>query len=207
MLDCVGHLSYRELEHQIDRLVFGVLLLNTSEHALRLFPVPSFSALSATSVAASRPLYSFLAVLLDDTQTDNLVAIVDQLVNQPFQSRVGIIVCIGAAKEGPRSLRVLVISVFAVESEGEIGCVLVVKCVERDTGLELPAEEARRVSVGDQDKNVNKKKKKGIEEKERALGLEPTRVAVDCSVSSHQSLSRAFGCGFCFARQKCQCWA
>ena len=74
-------------------------------------------------------------VLLHRAQTDDLVAVVHQLVDEPFQRKVGVIVLVRPAEERPAAARALVALVLIVQREGEVGCIGVVKGVEGDATL------------------------------------------------------------------------
>jgi hypothetical protein len=134
-LDRVLDLADGELQDDVDSLVFGVLLLDTFEHAVRLFAV---AALSASSIASTTsPFGSFFAVLLNHPQADDFIAVVNEFVDQPFQSSIGVIVYIGAAEEGTRTLGVLIFAMLATQSQREVRGVAIVESVKRDTGFEL----------------------------------------------------------------------
>lgn len=83
-----------EFQHETDGLLLAVpvLLDDLIQQALGLGSVAS---LLDAGVAAD------LGILIDHAQTDDLVAIVDQFVDQPFEGKLGVIVLVGAAQEGP----------------------------------------------------------------------------------------------------------
>lgn len=71
-------------------------------------------------------------ILLHSAQTDDLVPVVHQLVDEPFQRKVGVVVLVRPAEERPAAARALVAFVLVVQREGEVGCIGVVEGVERD---------------------------------------------------------------------------
>lgn len=134
MLNRLMHLANTKLKHQIDSFILGILLLNSHQHALRLLTI---ALVPPTTRLPASPLRGFPAVLLYHAQADDLVAVVDQLVNQPFQCRVGVLVGVRAAEERAGALGILVITVFAVQREREVARIAVVEGVERDALLEF----------------------------------------------------------------------
>ena len=128
-LNGLVHLADRKLEHQTDGPIVGVLLDDLVEQLL---------SLAAVSTVLDARLAADLRVLLDDAQTDNLVAVVDELVDQPFERELGVVVLVGAAQEGARPARVLVVAMLAAQGQGEVAGVLVVEGVERDAILKGP---------------------------------------------------------------------
>ena len=83
-------------------------------------------------------LCSHIGILFHDSQAHYLIAIVDKLVKKPLESIFGILIIVAAAKEGPRSLGVLIVLVLGYQGErvlvDEVGGL--VEGVERYAGLE-----------------------------------------------------------------------
>lgn len=98
------HLADRKLQYQVDRLVLGVLGLHEPHQALGLGAV---AAVLDAGVAGN------LRVPLHHAQADNLVAVVDQLVDEPLERVVRVLGHVDAAEEGARALGVLVVLVLA----------------------------------------------------------------------------------------------
>ena len=90
--------------------------------------VPVFALLYA-SIAVD------LAVWAKDTEADNLISLLDQFFNEPFESELGVVVLIVAAEEGARAPGVFVVFVFGGYGKGEIAGVLVVEGIKADAGL------------------------------------------------------------------------
>jgi hypothetical protein len=99
------HLAHGKLQDDGDGLVIIILLDNLVEEIPSLLPV---LPLLQGRVAAN------LAVLIDDPQAHNLVAIVDELINQPFEGKLGIVVLVRATQKRARSSSVCVILVFGL---------------------------------------------------------------------------------------------
>ena len=130
------HLADGKLEDDGDGLFVLVLVDDLVEQLAGLLAV---EALLQGGVAAD------LAVLVDDAQTDDLVAVVDELVDQPLEGKLGVVVLVGAAEESARPAAVRVVTVLGLERQREVGGILVVEGVERDA-LEEGAVHARLAS-------------------------------------------------------------
>lgn len=133
-LEDFGYLSHGKFDSQTYSLflfilsVF-VLVLDFLQQLLGLLLV---GAIAQTGVAGE------LTVFVDYAQADYLVAIFHQLLNEPLDSVVGVVIVVGAAEEGPRSLSVLIVFVFGGYVEGVIGCIAVVEGVEGDSAFVFP---------------------------------------------------------------------
>lgn len=107
------NLSDGKFQNDVDGLVLGVLFLNSFEHALSLLTIGSLSVLSASATAS--PFAGLFAVLFDNPQAYNLISVVDELIDEPLQRSIGIVVGICATEKGSRALGVLILAVFATE--------------------------------------------------------------------------------------------
>ena len=128
-LNGIVNLSHRKLENETDGLLLAVsiLLNDLIEQTLGLGPI---SPLLDACVTAD------LGILIDDSKTDNLITIINQLVNQPFEGKLRVIILVGATQEGPRASAVTVVLVLGIEGQREVGRIFVVKGIERDSRLE-----------------------------------------------------------------------
>lgn len=75
------------------------------------------------------------AILVDDTQANDFIAVFDQFLDEPFDGVVGVVVVVGTAEEGSGALIVLVVFVFGGNGKGVVGCVAVVKSIEGDSAF------------------------------------------------------------------------
>ena len=130
-LEDFGYLSHGKFDSQtysffLFILSVFILVLDFLQQLLGLLLV---GAMAQTGVAGE------LAVFVDYAQADYLVAIFHQLLNEPLDSVVGVVIVVGAAEEGPRSLSVLIVLVFGGYVEGVIGCIAVVEGVKGDSAL------------------------------------------------------------------------
>lgn len=90
-------------KHDADGAIGAVLLENGIHHGLGVVLVRGADAAH---------------VLVDDAHADNLVAVVDQLVEQPLQRIVGVGVLVDADHEGARAALGLVAAVADIERQG-----------------------------------------------------------------------------------------
>ena len=132
-LNGLVYLADGELQGQTEGLLVRVLVDDLLQEVL---------SLSSITTLLDAGLAIDLGVLVDDAQTDDLIAIIGQFVDQPFEGELGIIVLIGAAEEGPRTTGVLIIRVLAVQGQGEVTGVLVVEGIKGYARLKVP--EGRR---------------------------------------------------------------
>lgn len=56
-------------------------------------------------------------VFLDRTETNDLISIIDQLIYEPVQCKVGVVILICSAEEGPASSCTLISFMFVVERQ------------------------------------------------------------------------------------------
>jgi len=123
-LDRLVHFPDRVLEDDGYGFLLFVLLDDLIEQLLRL---QSVQPLLQCHVAAD------LAILVDDPEADDLVAVVDQLIDQPFEGELRVVILIGAAQKRAGSAAVGIVPMLGLQREREIGCILIVKGIERDT--------------------------------------------------------------------------
>ena len=123
-----------QLQDQADRfLILGVLLDHLFEQLLCFLAV--FSRLDCGVTRDT-------GVLFHRTETDDLVTIVDQLIDEPLEREIGIVVLICAAKECSTASRALVSFVLVVQSQGEICRIRIIKGIEGDAPLVGPKQPA-----------------------------------------------------------------
>ena len=132
-LDRLVHLTDSILEDDGYRLLLFILLDDPIEQLPRLLPV---LPLLQCQIAAE------LTILIDDSQANDLVAIIDQLIDQPLESELRVIILIGAAQERAGSPVVRIVSVLGLQREREIGCILIVEGIEGDTLQERAAKKS-----------------------------------------------------------------
>lgn len=96
-----------------------------------------FGFLLVDSIAKAR-ITSELAILVNYPEAYDLIAVLDQLFNEPLNGIVGIVIVVGAAEEGPGPLGVLVVLVFGGYVEGVVGGIAVVEGVEGNPTFVFP---------------------------------------------------------------------
>ena len=96
-LNGILNLSYGELENQINRAIFRVLVLDTFECSLRFGAIARLAAFFAGYDAG--PFASLFAVFLDNSEAHDFVAIVHKFVDQPFQCCIRVLVGVSPTKE------------------------------------------------------------------------------------------------------------
>jgi hypothetical protein len=124
------HFSYHQFQDHADSLlILAILLNNLLKQPLGFLTI---LALLDSSIA------SHARVLLDRTKTNDLIPINNQLINQPIQRKVGVIILVCAAQKRPTPTGTLVPLVLVIESQREVCSVAVVKGVEGNTALISP---------------------------------------------------------------------
>ena len=121
------YLTYSKFQNKTDALlVILVFCLYVFHQLMRLGAVfPLFKAAFTVH----------LAVLVDHPQTHNLISIVNQLLNQPVQRKVRIVILIRAAQKRTGSLRVGIVPVRIPQGEREVCSIPIIKSVEGDSLL------------------------------------------------------------------------
>jgi hypothetical protein len=83
------HLPHRKLQDQIDGLVLVILPLDPSHHQLSFLPIS----------AGRNAIFGIIRV--QNTQTHNLISIIDQFIDQPLEGILGVIVRVQPTQERP----------------------------------------------------------------------------------------------------------
>lgn len=126
-LDNVLNFTDRQFQHQADGLfILAVLLDDLLEQLFRLFAV---LARFNCGVACDR------GILLYRTKADNLIAVVHQLIKQPLERKVRIIVLVGSTEKRATAASRLVAFVLVVQGQRKVRGVGVVERVEGNAAL------------------------------------------------------------------------
>ena len=121
------YLAYSIFQNKADALLVILVLCLYVVHQLMRFGAVSPLFKAAFTVD--------LAVLVDHPQTHNLISIVNQLLNQPVQRQVGVVILIRTAQECTRSLCIGIVPVRILQGEREVRSIPIVKSVEGDSLL------------------------------------------------------------------------
>lgn len=116
------HFPDDQLQDQADSLfVLAVLLDDLLEQPLRFLAI---LALLDSSIARHT------RVLFHRAQTNDLIPVSNQLINQPVQRKVGVIILVRATQKRPAPSGTLVSLMLVVEGQREICSVTVIKGIE-----------------------------------------------------------------------------